>query len=463
VTTQSDLILRNGYVVSMDPDRRVFSPGALAIKQGFIQAVGPDTEVLAAHTAARVLDVQGALVHPGLVDAHLHASLHTTRDVFPESLPFAEFTRYYNRWYNSLTDEDEYVGVLLACVEMVKSGVTSFMEAGTVFEPDAAARAVDEVGMRASLCEPFLWDVGSHSMASDQHEPIRRAPFDSDRALGLVGSQLWRNKAADGRVRGHVGLFGMGSASPELMQFAAACAERAGVPFTQHQSFKAEDVALDRERFDMEPLLALADLGVVNEYAALAHMNVLSEAEREVVQTLGASVVWCPASGMNWGVGATTRGAVPHLSEGDTPIGIGSDAAKFGAGHHGVFAYLSARDKGEVRVSVETIMEMLTLGGARAMRMDREIGSLEEGKRADVVVRDVEVPEAQPLINPVQTAVLSNRARASTVIVAGEIVVEDGYCTKVDELSVFAAAARSARRLVDEIGLDTRPVWPVVG
>jgi cytosine/adenosine deaminase-related metal-dependent hydrolase len=462
-SVECDLLIRNGYVVSLDADRRIFPNGAVAVGRGLIVGVGTDREISGRFRPRTVLDARGSAVHPGFVDAHVHVTQHSTRGAFPDNLGFGNFTPYYTYWWNTVDDEDEYAGTLLACLEMVRNGITCFMEAGGVLEPNAAAAAVEAVGVRASLGDPLLWDVGQHAMATADHAVIKRAPPDRQRALKLLGSQLWRNRNADSLVRGHVALFGVGSASDELERAAKACADEHHAVLSQHQSFKSDDVAGDDARFGRHPLLHFAEAGVLGPNCAFTHMNIIRDDEVAAVTESKMSLIWCPAGSMNWGVGATSRGRMPELYQQGSNVALGSDSAKFGTTPQGVFAYLLARDRGGAQLGVEDVLEMSTLGGARAMGLQEQIGSLEPGKRADIVVRSADVPEAHPRLNPVQNLILAARSKSvDTVIIDGRIVVKGGHSTLLDEEAVYQRFRESTERILQRLGIRPDSKWPVI-
>ena len=137
-----DLLVRNGYVITMDPERRIFTDGAVAISNRRIIEVGEDGDLSKRYSAVRTIDAGGAPVHPGLIECHMHASFQTYRGVIPDHIPEDEvFDAIERVFYNTVNDEEEYLGVLLASIEMVRNGTTCFLEAGTNLEPDAAARA----------------------------------------------------------------------------------------------------------------------------------------------------------------------------------------------------------------------------------------------------------------------------------------------------------------------------------
>lgn len=454
-----DLLIRNGYVVSIDAERRVFPSGAVAISGGWIVDVGPEREVAPRFSAKQVIDAHGAPVHPGYVDAHAHVTLHTTRGAFPDSPVEAEYMGFYTRWMNALRDEDEFASTLLACLEMLRNGITCFLEPGTVFEPDTAARAAEQIGIRGSLAEPYLWDRN----AGGGHQ-LDRAPTDTKRALRLVGNQLWRNKDPETLVRGHVGLYGVGTATDELELAAKDCADENGVILTQHQSFHPDDVNDDDRRFGRHPLVHFADLGVLGPNCTFAHMNAIRDDEVGPVVDSSLSVAWNPGNYMNYGIANYFRHRMPELYRQGVGLAFGSDVAKvWGFGEQAILGYLLARQR-EDFLSAEQIMEISTRGGARAIGLQERIGSLELGKRADVVIRRSGIPEDRPANDVIRNLALVDRSKSvDRVIVDGKLVIESGRATLVDDEEIFDRAEASARRIAKRAGLDPGAAWPIVG
>jgi 5-methylthioadenosine/S-adenosylhomocysteine deaminase len=460
--SECDLLVTNAFVITMDPERTMYPHGAVAITGGRIVDVGPAERLASAFRAERAIDAGGAPVHPGYVESHVHL-LHTARGAFPDSLPYADALALYAKWWDSLTDEEDYRGSLLAVVEMARHGVTCYAEAGTCLTPDIAADATETVGIRASLCDPFIWDQG-HVL------PLERAPASFERSMSVLGSQLWRNRDPDALVRAHVAAYGMDTTSMELVAAAKACADEADTVFCQHQSFEQEDVDAQRAELGMPPLLYLAEHGILDDRCSFAHMNVLDADEQKAVLESGMSIIWNVSSSMVWGVGGTRHGRHSEFHREGVAVGLGADACnsscRFDPGLQALLAVLTAREKALDRraLGVEDALEMLTIKGAHALGLDDQIGSLEPGKRADLVIRSLDVSEMTPGLDPLQTIVFSASSKAvGTVIVDGAVVVDDGHLTTVDERQVYAHARESAREIMKRIGMTEIPqIWPQI-
>jgi 5-methylthioadenosine/S-adenosylhomocysteine deaminase len=454
-----DVVIRHGYVITMNPDRTIYADGAVAIAGREILMVGPDQEVAAACQGRETIDAQGAPVHPGFIDAHWHNCNETTRGVFPDVATTKDYYTYYAAWYDLMSPADEHASAQISGLEMLRSGITCFMEPGTAFDTDAVADAAVTVGIRASLSEPFLWDISDDPMLGS----MRRTPGTTQRCSTLLGRELWRNES-DGLVRGHVGVFGSGTASDGLLRDACELARTNGVIFTQHQSSTLHGIAGQESRMGEMPLVHFGKLGLLQPHCSFSHMTRVRDEEAWFVRESGMSIIWSPAISMNWGwVKGFTRNH-PRLFREGVNVGLGSDVPKFGVDTAAMVAYLLSREQGDPEpLLAEEVFEMATLGSAQAMGLDARIGSLEPGKLADVVVRTNELPEFQPGHYPVQNLLLSSRGRSvHTVLVNGQVVVRSGHSTQVDEQAVYRAARTSADRLAGQTGIPLNGSWPVV-
>ena len=195
-TRKVDLLVRNAYVVTMDPERRVYPGGAVAIDGGAIVSVGPERDVAAGLDTARTIDAHGAVVHPGFVDTHIHVSYHNFRWAIPEGVDYwEEYLGFHADYWEQVEDEEEHVGTLLASLEMARNGTTCFLEAGSTMAPDAGAAAIEKIGIRGVIADPHLMDVFGGRV-------VNRYPDEPRRAFRVMGTELKRNSDPDALVRG---------------------------------------------------------------------------------------------------------------------------------------------------------------------------------------------------------------------------------------------------------------------
>lgn len=461
-----DLVIVHGHVVTMDERRSVFADGAVAVAGRDIAAVGPTAEVLAQVEPARTIDARGGVVHPGFVECHTHVTYHIGRGAFGDTISYAELGPTTEcAFVNAIDDDAEYASTLLACLEMAGNGTTCFIEAGTAYSPAAVAEAAEAFGMRGLVADPFLWDAMETPGGYNPYR-LERAPASTDRALRLLGSELRRNRDPDALVGGHIAIAGMGTATDELERAAKAAADAAGTVFNQHQSYYDVDTATDDQRHGRHAILHLEEIGVLGDNCLFAHMNVLRDDEIEPIVRSGLSIAWCPAGSMLWGVGGTFRGRHADLYNRGVNIALGSDSAnwsnRFDLGLQGYLAVLSAREKSGSRtvLTAEDALAMATINGARAVGLGHRIGSLEPGKRADLVVRANDVAEAFPLTDPISQIVYSAGAKSvHTVIIDGRVVLDGRVPTRVEAADVFAGVQASVKRVFDRMGYRFEPEW----
>ena len=460
-----DLIIKNGCLLTMDERRAIIPRGAMAVTGHTIAAAGLEKDILREWESKSVIDANGAIVHPGYIDAHLHVNAQTCRGFFRgDASKGGAVGPNYADWKATLTAEDENAAAGLAGVEMLRHGITTFVEPGSAFEPDAVAAATQAIGIRCTLAEPYLWDTTDtmHVIPGLASKSLfARVPPERDRCLKLLGSQLFRNRDKDGIVHGHVALYGEGTASDELYVAAKKLADREGVILNNHVGFDL-DLAAAMERVWGKPrFVHLAEIGVLGPNTTFVHMNLIRDEEVEPIIKSRLSIVWCPLAYVSRGTPLRQPTRIPEMKKRGVNVALGTDSARqSSAGDAGFLALQLAGGAGHAMVS-EDIFEMMTVGGARAAGLQHLIGSLEPGKRADIVIRSTHAAELMPSIDPVhQLVTVAHGANADTVLVNGRIVLREGRATLVDEADVFAKAQASVHRIISRLGLSLPGLWP---
>jgi 5-methylthioadenosine/S-adenosylhomocysteine deaminase len=327
-----DLILRHAQVLTMDARRTVYGSGAVAVRGHTIAAVGPEAEVLARWRAPRVLDAGGGILHPGFVDAHLHINAQTCRGFFRgDSAKGGGAGPKYADWKAALRPEDEQAAAALGGLELLRHGYTAFVEPGTAFEPDAIAAGAQATGVRCSLADPYLWDdptlldvIGG--LKSDSL--FARVPPTGERALRLLGGQLFRNRNADGTVHGHVALYGEGTASDELFRAAKALADREGVVLNSHLGFDIDLADAMEARWKQPRFAYLAERGFLGPNTTFVHMNVIRDGDVEPILASALSAVWCPLPYLARGTSLRLPTRIPEIRRRGVNVGLGTDSAR---------------------------------------------------------------------------------------------------------------------------------------
>ena len=319
-----DLLVRHACVITMDDERRIFADGAVAIAGRRIVDVGDDALVSARHAAKRVIDAAGAPLHPGLIEAHVYASYHLYRGAIGDSITEDEvFEAVERRLYDTVTDDEEYLAVVLSALEMIRNGTTCFMEAGTLLEPNVAAEAAHSVGIRAVSGDARVVDPTTGA------KTIRRSPRTFEQAIDRLGSQVWRNADPEALVTGHISVHGLGTSSEALLVEAKRRADAAGVVLNTHLAYAEADTAIDRMRFGKAPLVRLAEIGALGQNVTLAHANLLIDQECEILVETGASIVWAPAAAAMWGHRGSLVGRHAELRRRAVNVCFGSDSGNW--------------------------------------------------------------------------------------------------------------------------------------
>ena len=451
------ILIEHATVLTLDRERRILADGSILVDGRDIVQVGPADTVRAPRPPDRVIDGRHRVALPGFVDTHVHLSEHLNRGLLLDDVPV---DRYLPDWliplYSVITPEEEQVSALLACTEMIRTGTTTFCEAGTLFDVAAVADAVETVGMRAVLGR-WSWDLGTGPgpMAQTTGDALRLNEAMIESVHGRAG----------GRIRAWPLLLGFGTCSPALMRGASALAARHGVgwgmmQFASHPS---------RRTTDRVPLRDLDALGVLGAATKLAHMVYVDDADIALLARRGVKISHCPTAGLKHTKGLAAHGRFAEMLDAGICVSLGGDSGN-GSNHFDMLRlmYLVATIYKDARLDVsvmppERALEMATLRGAEALLLETTIGSLEPGKRADLVLYDLDVPEWRPLLNPVNNLVYAaTGASVRTVVIDGQVVLDDGKLTTLDERALYERAETLARQQIARAGLTIESKWPVV-
>ena len=432
--------ITNAFVVTVDPGFRCFSPGTVVFDERGIQAVGP-TAVVAVPRGASVVDGGGRLaVLPGLIDVHSHSSLLKG---YSENAQLMDWLPEYQREHQVLTEADAYHACLISYLEALKGGTTTVLDMYRFLHE--GARAAEELGMRVHLV-PYAAD-----------HPTKRF-FETLKSTEELIRQ--HHDTVGGRVRCWVGLEHITYCSPEMFRVALSLSDRYGVPIHTHTSEQQEEVAAVEAIFGKRPVLQFLEYGILRPGTVLAHCVWLDERELDVLAGTGTQVAHCPVSNAKLACGGPL--GLGAMRERGINVGLGTDGTisnnalsqwenmKFGS-----LLQKNATLDAAALPAAEAL-RMATLDGARVLGQEKELGSLEVGKQADLITVDLWQPHLMPLTSVEgHEPVLWNlvyAARASdvrSVFVAGREVVRDGRVTGVDESEVLEAVHRQTVELLD--------------
>jgi cytosine/adenosine deaminase-related metal-dependent hydrolase len=451
-------LISGALLVTLDAARRIITDGAVAIGGDRILAVGKTQEIQRRFETADIIDGRRFVVTPGFVDAHIHITGDPlTRGYVPDDID-AGFEEKLTRWviprFLSQTPDDERLSAQLAAIQMLRSGTTCFLEAGTIRHLDAVVEGLGSSGIRAR--------VGSWVEGRDSH-PGREAAA-SDRAIRALEDEI-RRHPADGRlVAAYPVLIGHNTNSDAVWQAARRLADSNGLVVSAHMSPFRADPDWYLEHTGRRPLEHLAHIGVLGPNLALTHLAHIDAQEQALLAASGASAIFCPMSALKGAFGVSHSGRFPEMSAAGVNLALGTDGDLPDLMQKMSLAAALFKDaRQDARVfPAQQVLEMATLGGARALRLQQHIGSLEVGKKADLVLHDTERPEWRPLLNALHQLVWSSDGRAvHSVFVDGRRVVDDYRCTLIDEAAIYRQAAQAAPALLARSQVPNVCAWPI--
>lgn len=460
-TQLCDLLVAGGTVITMDRERRVLRDGAVAIRGARIVEVGRHEEVIGRYRARRTIDGRGKVIAPGLIQTHVHVSAEAAmRGTLPDTMPPSAWVRQVTAFYAATTPEEEAVNATATFIELIRTGTTCFIEAGTTKYTDAVIDAMGRVGIRGCV-GTWSWDIPRQPPNLYQ---------ETDRAIEKNALLIERYDGAhDGRVRVWTSPIGHTMTSDALLVGLKQLADERKTGMTMHLSSWLEDVKSYVERTGLRPVTYYAHLGVLGPNVLLAHMVNLDDEEVELVLRTDTKIAHCPTTAGWFGYGLTQVARFPEMLARGATIGLGCDAQTCSNNLDGVRAMYSSailfRDarRDQNALPAETALEMATLHGARCALQEADLGSLESGKKADIVLFDATRPEWRPLHHPVANLVFAADGHsADTVLIDGRVVMEGGRMTTVDVDSAFRDLERVGRRVLESTGWRTSPKWPLI-
>jgi 5-methylthioadenosine/S-adenosylhomocysteine deaminase len=428
-----DLVVKNGTVLTMDGERTVLTSGAVAIDQGAIIWIGPDAEA-AAIPAEQVIDAHGGIVMPGLFDTHFHTGQHMLRGKLVElgakrHLKMPIWKNYLIPFESVLTEDDMYLSAKLAYANLLRSGTTCFADAGGP-HPDQMARAALETGIRGAVAQSTV-DMGTGM--PDSALMSTQAAIDTN--IELV--KRWAAEG-EGRVTAWLSLRQIIVCTPELWHTFAEVSAELGCRIHTHLAEGTYEVDFTTENYGKRPADWLDSIGFMSDRTHFAHSVLLSDSEVELMGHRHVSVGHCPVG--NFRIGPPK---VHALRRAGVRVGLGSDGASSGTidifqaartfrtGFQAVFA-----TPWHVFAEQDDIdfVHMATIGGAEAMGLDDIVGSVEVGKRADLLVVEGDFLDALPALDPVFIVARCATGRDVTnVVVDGRVVVRDRRLLTIDE------------------------------
>ncbi len=425
-----DILLENGIVLTMDPRNTMLAEGWLGVKGDSIVAIGgrEDTKP----QAGRAIDVKGGVIMPGLINGHTHAAMSLFRGL-ADDLPLMEWLNHYIFPVESRMDGDfVFTGTLLACAEMIMSGTTTFCDM-YLFE-DSVAEAVKAAGMRAIVGE-VLYDFDSPN-----YGPVARGLRYTEELI-----TKWKD---DELVSIAVEPHSPFTCSPDLLSATNDLAKKYGVPLIIHLAETAHEIQEVKQKYDRRPVAHLESLGLLGPHLIADHCVHLQQDEIHLLAARGVKAIHNPESNMKLASGIAP---VPEMLASRLTVGLGTDGCASN-NNLDLFAEMDTAAKLHKVSTMDTtvmdaltVLRMATIQGAAALGLEAVTGSLELGKKADVIVVDMAKPHLTPMYNPYSHLVYAARGNdVSHVLINGRLVMEGRKLLAMDLDAVLEQArARS--------------------
>ncbi len=460
-----DLLVQHALVVTQNEQRQVIEDGALAVVNGRLAAVGPTAEIAARFSAPKVIEARGRALFPGLVNTHTHLFQSSVKGL-GEDMGVEQWVQAVTfPTATTMTPEEVYLFSLVSCLEILRSGATTVVDyMYPVKDPalhEAVIRAMLASGLRGRYSR-MVNDAGAE--AGILPELIQPA----DEALAHAAELIERHHGAgQGRMEVGLSIGAVWGITESGMRATRRFADEHRAPITMHINESNYDNASARERFGRGTVPMLAHTGVLGPDLLAVHCVHMTDEDIALFVQHDVKIAYNAVSNMYLGSGIPP---ITQLERAGLTISLGTDGAgsnnnqdmletlKFSA----LLQKVAAEDASVVRA--QTAVDWATRGGAKALGLQADIGSLEPGKKADFFLVDPYTPKATPVHDPLATLVYSaGQANVVTVVVDGDVLLEDGVFRHFDEAAVLLETQRAAQHLARRSGteklLEKRARW----
>ena len=461
-----DLVVHNAdYVITVDKGRRILRNGSVVIKGNSIQRVVKASEVTQDELSGRVIDAGGKIVTPGFIDTHIHTTKQFNRGL-ADDVELRDHLLQRNFPFEANMDEEDAYWSSVACTtEMIRSGTTCFIDAGNHY-PDQSARAIEETGIRGIIARTAS-DLGQSDQGSLPGKLFQETTEDIlTKTVQTV--ERWNGKAG-GRIRAWFQVRITYLASDGLCVEMKRLSDQYKTGLESHCSSSLENRHTAYRTFGMTEMRRLDKLGILGPNFMGIHMGWVEEGDMYLLPKHDVKIAHCPASSMHAAMGCDLNGKIPMMMAMGVTVGLGSDASASNNSLDMIRNMYCAGIHKEIHqdaklMPAEKALEMATIDGARVAQWEDEIGSLESGKRADLILIDTNKIEMLPMYNPVSNLVYScNAANVDTTIVDGKVLMEGRRVLTVDEPKLLEETRKRGDAITKRAGLDQYrdPKWPI--
>jgi cytosine/adenosine deaminase-related metal-dependent hydrolase len=460
------MLFTNATIITMNLTRDIITDGAIAVRDNRITDIGKADTLLSRYREDEIIDLKGKLILPGLVDTHVHLAQALIRGCADDMALIQWLCDRVWVLQGNFTHDDGYASARLCIAEMLKSGTTTFLESMLAhrYGFDGIAQAVVESGIRACLAG-IVMDTGTYATQTNSMHPGMVESRETSLFGVLDMHSKWQGAAND-RIHVWFGPRTPGGVTSELYREMSDYARQRNMGITMHLAEVEADKIFLNEKYGLSPVYYAESAGLLGSKTVLVHMVWLTQADIDKLAETRTNVSHNPSSNSKLASGVCK---VPQMLASGVNVALGCDGGpsnndydliremKLAAIIH------KAVTNDPLIVPAETVLEMATINGARALGLEHEIGSLEAGKKADLVVIDLNRLHTTPSPNPISSLVYAaTGGEVDTVVVDGRIVVEQGRLLTMDEDEVMKQARQHAEALYSRAGIEIKPKWPVL-
>ena len=432
-----DLIVKGDYVISMDASGTVYEPGAVAVDEGLILAIGPVAEIEAEYSATEVLDGDSRIVLPGLINGHSHAAMTLLRGVADDLALMDWLNNYiFPAEVEFVDPEFVRIGTELACWEMIRGGTTTFVD--MYYYPDTIAEVVESCGMRAMISATVI----------DQRSPDAENADDSI-AKGIGFIERWKGR--NSRITPIFGPHANYTLNAEQLAATRKAALELGVPISIHISESPFELQYSQDTYGMPSIEMYESIGFFEGPTIAAHVVWPTEEEIPILAERKVGVIHNPTSNMKIASGISP---ITEMLAAGVRVGIGTDGAASNNDldlweEMRLAALLQKVDRMDPEVmSATTVLTMATRGGAIAAGLGDSVGSIEIGKRADLIQVAFEDVHHVPTYDVISHLVyVTDEQDVASVVVDGKVLMKEREILTIDTERVAAESRELAGRI----------------
>jgi 5-methylthioadenosine/S-adenosylhomocysteine deaminase len=438
-----DLLITGGLILTMDASRAIHDDGAIAVRGDSIVAVGPRTEIEAKYAAAETINARGKMIVPGFINGHTHVPMTLFRGLH-DDVTLDDWLRKYIFPAEAKNVTEEFVrwGTRLAAAEQIRAGVTTF--ADMYYFEDAVAEETKAAGMRGVVGETFI----DFPAPDNKTEP----------EMLSYTEKFLKKWQGDPLIHAAVAPHSIYTCSQKTLQDAGALARKYHAPILIHVAEMKKEWEDSQKQNGMSPVQYLDKIGVLGPDVVSAHCIFVDEADRKTLAQRQASCVHNPSSNMMLASGVSP---VAELRSAGVAVGLGTDGP---AGSNNDLDLMEEMDLAAklakitkmdpLAMNAKAVVEMATIEGAKALHMEKEIGSLEPGKKADLILIGLDEPNAVPMYDIyAQLAYALKASDVETVIIDGRVVMRDRKLLTVNEGEAMAKACEYRKAIAASLGL----------